>query len=520
MTKPKQCPQCLKYFDSNSLRKQHYAAEGHAWGCPLCPTKRPWTAFSPLNNHYLKHHGKQLHACQLCFQVYLDLEALTAHTVAIHSQSNPRSSRNTTAPPQAIPVTRSVPPNDRSYRPFLADIATEASYTCKRCNTTHRSPDALQTHYQQTNVHPKCGVCGKAAYDALLVRSHIRFCHPKCDVCGIYCADLRKHTETKHPPFKCGNCSLTADSVDLLSAHYAVMHLACLQCDKSFISAAGLRMHLEYCGGSLPAGFDEQAYQPDTNSSRPPNVSAESHVPPVTSHRPGYGPGAVILWSPPILFTRGRDVAPSHETSESRSDPVAGDDVIRPGIDTGPADTPPLSRTARTEKKKLKKKERADALKEERYGPPRDVPDEEPRKETSAERKEEARHDPPTNIPDEELHKDTVSEKEEEKRGPSTPIADEELRKETVAESRESAKPEEQADSSAPNEVHSTSSKQAPREPASSLKWGCKSCGRDPEDPVTTICGHLFCHGCIIAELAKSLRCPVCEKAMLVRLHL
>ncbi|KAI0723716.1 hypothetical protein C8T65DRAFT_88384 [Cerioporus squamosus] len=48
----------------------------------------------------------------------------------------------------------------------------------------------------------------------------------------------------------------------------------------------------------------------------------------------------------------------------------------------------------------------------------------------------------------------------------------------------------------------------------------CRSCARDPcIEPVATVCGHLFCHSCIVHEIETKLCCPVCQKAFLVRLH-
>lgn len=51
------------------------------------------------------------------------------------------------------------------------------------------------------------------------------------------------------------------------------------------------------------------------------------------------------------------------------------------------------------------------------------------------------------------------------------------------------------------------------------LAWHCRLCMGEPHEPTVTVCGHLFCHGCIVQELAKNFQCPVCHKMMLVRLH-
>ncbi|KAI0341430.1 hypothetical protein BDW22DRAFT_1358973 [Trametopsis cervina] len=51
-------------------------------------------------------------------------------------------------------------------------------------------------------------------------------------------------------------------------------------------------------------------------------------------------------------------------------------------------------------------------------------------------------------------------------------------------------------------------------------RFVCRVCACEPIDPTTTMCGHLFCHSCIVAEISKSLKCPVCHTVMLVRLRL
>ncbi|KAH9835437.1 uncharacterized protein C8Q71DRAFT_119868 [Rhodofomes roseus] len=59
-----------------------------------------------------------------------------------------------------------------------------------------------------------------------------------------------------------------------------------------------------------------------------------------------------------------------------------------------------------------------------------------------------------------------------------------------------------------------------PSVPSSAVSWHCRSCMKDPcEEPTATVCGHIFCHQCIIKELATSMACPVCKKMFLLRLH-
>ncbi|KAI0711461.1 hypothetical protein C8Q76DRAFT_59317 [Earliella scabrosa] len=52
-----------------------------------------------------------------------------------------------------------------------------------------------------------------------------------------------------------------------------------------------------------------------------------------------------------------------------------------------------------------------------------------------------------------------------------------------------------------------------------SLSWHCRACFKDPcDEPVATMCGHIFCHRCIVREIERSPCCPVCAKVLFVRL--
>ncbi|KAI0723724.1 hypothetical protein C8T65DRAFT_627192 [Cerioporus squamosus] len=55
---------------------------------------------------------------------------------------------------------------------------------------------------------------------------------------------------------------------------------------------------------------------------------------------------------------------------------------------------------------------------------------------------------------------------------------------------------------------------------ATAVSFHCRSCLRDPcVQPVATICGHIFCHRCIVQELSTKMCCPVCQKTFFIRLH-
>ncbi|KAL1944411.1 hypothetical protein VTO73DRAFT_2841 [Trametes versicolor] len=50
-------------------------------------------------------------------------------------------------------------------------------------------------------------------------------------------------------------------------------------------------------------------------------------------------------------------------------------------------------------------------------------------------------------------------------------------------------------------------------------RWHCRSCFAEPcDEPVATICGHIFCRNCIVDEIATGMSCPACKKVFLVKL--
>ncbi|KAH8103530.1 hypothetical protein BXZ70DRAFT_926135 [Cristinia sonorae] len=48
------------------------------------------------------------------------------------------------------------------------------------------------------------------------------------------------------------------------------------------------------------------------------------------------------------------------------------------------------------------------------------------------------------------------------------------------------------------------------------MRCGC--CKSSPTDTLVTMCGHVFCHGCVMAEISKTLQCPTCKRPMFVRI--
>ncbi|KIP02429.1 hypothetical protein PHLGIDRAFT_20466 [Phlebiopsis gigantea 11061_1 CR5-6] len=81
----------------------------------------------------------------------------------------------------------------------------------------------------------------------------------------------------------------------------------------------------------------------------------------------------------------------------------------------------------------------------------------------------------------------------------------------SVAPSNETRQPEAQARNTAGDPTRTS-----PSVPA----LVCKVCSSAPASPMVTMCGHVFCRGCIIAEITKNLCCPTCKHPILVEIKI
>ncbi|GJE86458.1 Ring finger domain-containing protein [Phanerochaete sordida] len=69
-----------------------------------------------------------------------------------------------------------------------------------------------------------------------------------------------------------------------------------------------------------------------------------------------------------------------------------------------------------------------------------------------------------------------------------------------------------QAASAAPSSIQSPA--------AGQTVLTCKACTKAPTSPIVTMCGHVFCHRCILNALTSTLSCPTCDRPIFVKLDL
>ncbi|KAH9984501.1 hypothetical protein BJV77DRAFT_952820 [Russula vinacea] len=157
-----------------------------------------------------------------------------------------RLGRSPVAAPKPPP-----PPIQQPPRP-----TSSAACFCRVCDRSYTSTSALEQHYRDTPVHPKCMRCNVGFVDDAAIRAvspllnldqHYKTSpmHALCTVCDVGFEDkeaLDQHTDASHPGFRCRTCNIPFGSAALLDAHYqeSPRHPRCPECKLSFEDNLGL----------------------------------------------------------------------------------------------------------------------------------------------------------------------------------------------------------------------------------------------------------------------------------------
>ncbi|KAI0000661.1 hypothetical protein BJV74DRAFT_959616 [Russula compacta] len=213
------------------------ASSSSALSCRVCD--RPYPTLNALEQHYRDTpvHPK----CTRCNVGFVDNAAMQAHAASVHR-------------PITLPV-----------------------FTCRICSSTYPTSSALEQHYRDAPVHPKCTRCNTGFVDNVAIQAHVVSIHrpitcgtcnglqiyqediahhyrispkhPSCTPCDIGFEDkeaLDQHTNARHPEFRCRTCDLPFGSAALLEAHYqeSPRHPRCPECRLSFEDNLALIKHV------------------------------------------------------------------------------------------------------------------------------------------------------------------------------------------------------------------------------------------------------------------------------------
>ncbi|KAI9452748.1 hypothetical protein F5148DRAFT_497503 [Russula earlei] len=235
----------------------------------------------------LTHHNKKVHktayvSCRTCNRQYPNASALQHHfrDAPVH----PTCTRCNIG----FADNASMQTHITAVHPHPLASVSSSAFSCQVCNKQFSIASALEQHYRDTPVHPKCRRCNigfvnNAAMQAHTVAVHppippaafsCRTCnvlytsadllerhyleaqsHPKCTRCNIGFVDnaaMQAHTVAVHPPippaaFSCRACNFSYSSVDILERHYldAQFHPKCTPCNIGFADNAAMQAHVD-----------------------------------------------------------------------------------------------------------------------------------------------------------------------------------------------------------------------------------------------------------------------------------
>ncbi|KAF8500366.1 hypothetical protein F5888DRAFT_1610383, partial [Russula emetica] len=155
------------------------------------------------------------------------------------------------------------------------------AHHCQVCNRLYTTTSALEQHYRDTPVHPKCAGCNIGFVDDAASQAHAasvhrpmasaallcRICdrtypntsaleqhyrdtpvHPKCARCNIGFVDDAAHTASVHRPiasaaFSCRICDRAYPNTSALEQHYrdTPVHPKCVRCNIGFVDNAAVQ---------------------------------------------------------------------------------------------------------------------------------------------------------------------------------------------------------------------------------------------------------------------------------------
>ncbi|KAF8271827.1 hypothetical protein EI94DRAFT_490157 [Lactarius quietus] len=529
---------------------------------PYCPCGHKNVTPDVLINHVESSPWAALYFCGICRCVCKNESVLILHKQKVHKTI-----------PTAVPT---VVPTQQSR-------ASLSPHSCRICDRAYVTASALEQHYRDTPVHPKCTRCNLGFADNAAIQAHVisthrpitcNNCngiqvyaediarhykispnHPSCTICDIGFENKEafdEHDNTRHPQFRCKTCNIPFGSTALLDAHYrdSPRHPRCPECQLSFEDNLALVKHTSQM--SLHDAFSDASVV--TRSSRSPSPvhsfrgawtgvatptrSVTSSVsglqrqfsPPTTSVNTAVASDFSIPMGPPSVTSQLSPSSISTPSLMSRSATVSDKVIERvPVISDERADLNGSARGRGSSRQSIS----SDFL--------NGGPGHSPRTVSRASAKTVSPPPPnhvvfPTpgqcerfriisraNSPTESHDSERVHSPSLEPQRQLSPMENfsKATREPKLTEWRP---PSLTHGPTAGPEALNTSPQLPSRERFVSHVY-CRMCRRDPcRQPAATMCGHIFCHQCISSEVVKTSQCPVCEVPTLLysifRLHL
>ncbi|KAI0064891.1 hypothetical protein BV25DRAFT_1989632 [Artomyces pyxidatus] len=505
---------------ANSRSQTHplisvWCALGFRPSMPPCPYRpcyphRQFETDGALLQHALA--AKRTHPCCIaCERVFVDEEAAAQHREAKHT----------------------LPCHDCGLK-FRSEAALDqhertshARPYCSRCKKCFSEEADLELHNIVQHPVIRCGVCGIIEEDDL--ESHYRASsnHPRCTQCQVgflTTSHFNEHCSAVHPAvrLRCPICLESFASLQALEAHNAqrAIHPTCGFCGGLFKDAAALTEHEAH------VHFLERIRASTSQVSEAMDASALTLRPIRSTER--VAPDAA-----PQHPLRSLAVGAERRRANSEASPTSLSDTCTGSIIS--LSTPMVSSFDMGTMTSLPESESGS----EPRGASSDVGSPSafcfsfhPTWEPQAIHSPSAKRHGPLMLSSPAVRKSSASPAQDDVRANKFdwPLTPSPLRtKGPLADapsfpfssgyplaSHRPAEPVGPASSACtPPKMRGGSAADSPV--AATSKFYCRICRADPCRNITaTVCGHVFCYGCIVEELKRSASCPVCKSAVLL----
>ncbi|KAI0743246.1 hypothetical protein BC629DRAFT_1727656 [Irpex lacteus] len=468
MAKPKNCPHCSETFSKNKSLNNHMKSKGHGWTCSTCKSNcGPWAKVKGLNKHRRNFHGNK---------AVKPLPATVAASAPCTGYTGPQAVYNALWPnalrPNPLPSITALP--NPYYATGTTEPLTETRSLCETCGLPCLTARVVQDCSGNYRLSYLCATCERLAGERHNISNLPR----------------EKMGETPHMDIVC-------------TAGPAV--------------AAPQRINttprINYTIG-IPGGSGSTVSEQAETSST--DVAEQSELTSTPAEEQTSDPcdstcQAEVATSVTVLPPSGCTKTPLEELThlDNPNLPrvfldfnIVGQGITLDDNDDSVSSTPPSPYTQL-------------------------VPATEANNWDMVSNTSEGTDiallvdcDDLSDIENEQGATDYLVIPEAQQSPPLRHICEDSRSEASVAPSSPTVSTIEPANGAHAKEDSTSFEQQASSPPPTSSRFSCRVCLCDPKQPVTTLCGHLFCHGCIIGELSKNLSCPVCQTAMLIRLNL
>jgi len=143
----------------------------------------------------------------------------------------------------------------KSLKQHIGLLHPEPTHFCSKCDSSFFKKTSLDKHMKLTHLKIQCKSCSLSFSSKLKLSRHAERSHKdyfKCSKCDLKASSrlsLEEHMTAAHANFKCEECPVTLESLDILQKHLEIEHsdarFCCNVCSKIFKTKVSFMKHCE-----------------------------------------------------------------------------------------------------------------------------------------------------------------------------------------------------------------------------------------------------------------------------------